>query len=350
MATNPESVREELKLDFMFINKGHLDDLGNANFKKLVTKVMETDRTSAVSKKEMERFDKKYEKYQYSNEATFVHMLLPIMMGDEFTAQDVNEDGQGEGDYKEREFVDQGVVCAADRLFNTKYCLPHRDMYVPDLSDSLIKARYDSQAHLTTPKPDFVYGLSDDSLPPRPLDVMYSDEVRTLLKVAPIREVFFVWENKSGGGNILKCGNDALKDTAALINARRKLYALMGHPKKPGIDEATYMYAAINTHEKIEYYVAYAWLPEDLSRVEFCMDKIGRDDFTTKDVKDNGHILPSLRKPLHNIIEWGSVVRRPKLKLFYDELWTVERARTNKSRQEAKEKETSPQKKQKVSH
>lgn len=67
--------------------------MGNTNFKKLVIKVIETDRTSAISKKEIERFDKKYEKYQYSNKATFVYILLPIIIGDEFTAQDVNKDG-----------------------------------------------------------------------------------------------------------------------------------------------------------------------------------------------------------------------------------------------------------------
>ena len=353
MMTSPEHVRKQLKKDYMFIDKGHLNDSGNADFKKMVMKVMETDRTSAVSEKDKARFEKNYKKYKHFNEATFVYMLLPTMMGDEFTAQDVNEDGQGEGDYKERHFADQGVLCARDHLFNEKYCLPHRDMNIPDLANSTLKDYFDNSAHMTTPKPDFVYGLCEDGLPSPPSDIKYSKEVDTLLNLAPLQEVFFVWENKSGGGNMIKCGNDALKDTSALIYARRKLNMLMGYPKEPGIDQATYMYAAINNYTTIEYYVAYAWLPEDLSRVEFCMDNIGGDIFTVRELQDNGHVLPSLRKPLHNIIEWGSVIRMPKLKRFYDELWAFERARTNRSQQQAKEEETSPEnskKKQKVSH
>ncbi|KAI4219811.1 MAG: hypothetical protein L6R36_006815 [Xanthoria steineri] len=93
MMTSPEHVRKQLKKDYMFIDKGYLNDSGNADFKKMVMKVMEIDRTSAVSKKDKVRFEKNYKKYKYFNEVTFIYMLLPTMIGDEFTAQDVNKDG-----------------------------------------------------------------------------------------------------------------------------------------------------------------------------------------------------------------------------------------------------------------
>ncbi|KAL8935354.1 MAG: hypothetical protein Q9216_005469 [Gyalolechia sp. 2 TL-2023] len=353
MTTGPEYVRKELKKDFMFIDSGHLNDSENAGFKKMVTKVMETDRTSAVSGEDMERFKRNYKTYKDSNEATLVHALLPIMMGDKFTAQDVNEESQGEGDYKERSFIEQGVVYMMDHLFNRRYCLPNRFMNVSPLPESTLKSLFDSKAHLTTPKPDFVYGLSEDKLPSPPSDIVPSDRLDALLNLAPIREVFFVWENKSGGGNLIKCGNDALKDTSALVHARRQIYELMGRAKGPGIDKDTYIYAAINNNQKIEFYVAYAWLPQDLSRVEFCMDMIGSEDFTINELQDNRNILPCLRKPLHNIIEWGSVTRIPKLVQLYERLWIVERARFAKSMKEDIEREAearNSKKKQKISH
>ncbi|KAL8910054.1 MAG: hypothetical protein Q9171_004632 [Xanthocarpia ochracea] len=324
-----EKVRKDLEDDFMFIDRGHLKD--DPQFMKTVTKVMETDRTSVNH-----------------NEATLVYFVLPIMMSEEFTAQDVGEDGQGEGDFKERSFVIEGVVCELDHLFDQRYCLPHRNMNVPSFRGTMLKDLFDSKPHLTTPKPDFVYGLSKDKLPTRPPDVVSSDELDKLLNIAPIRDVFFVWENKSGAGNLMKCGNDALKDTSALIYARRQIYAFMNRPLSPGIDTDTYIYAATNTNKMIEFYVAYAWLPKDLSRVEFCMDRIGAEDFTIDELKDNRSILPCLRKPLHNIIEWGSVTRIPKLIEFYKRLWKVQREKSDESLKE-KDAEKKSSKKQKTS-
>ncbi|KAI4239503.1 MAG: hypothetical protein LQ349_000316 [Xanthoria aureola] len=328
MTINPGKVRRELEEDWMFINKGHLNDSGNAEFKKMVMKVMETDRTSVVSERDIEEFKEDYETYESTNEATLVVALLPTMTGKRFTAQDLDKEGQEEGEYKERSFVKQGVEYRIDHLFSQRYCLPTCLMGAPE---SKLKAYFDSKDHLTTPKPDWVYGLRPDKLLPPPSGIKPSEKIDELLKLAPIREVFFVWENKSGGGILMKCRNDALKDTAALIYARRLIHELMGRSRSPGIDKDTYMFAAVNSNERIEFYVAYAWVStEDLSRVEFCMDKIGSEDFTIDELKDHRQILPSLRKPLHNIIEWGSVKRMPKLNKFYEELWAFERERSTR--------------------
>ncbi|KAL8968444.1 MAG: hypothetical protein Q9197_004882 [Variospora fuerteventurae] len=352
MTSGPEYVRKELENDFMFIDRGHLKE--DHDFRKIVTKVMETDRKSTVSEEDIKRFKQTYEIYKDFNEATLVHALLPFMMTEQFTAQNVDAEGHGEGDFKERSFVDEGVVYTVDHLFQSRYCLPHRNMNVPGFnSPEALKSLFDSKPHLTTPKPDFVYGLRKDKLPSQPPDIMRSDAIDQLLNIAPIREVFFVWENKSGGGNLIKCGNDALKDTSALVYARRQIYEFLSRPSSPGIDKDTYIYAAINDNKRIEFYVAYAWLPNDLSCVEFCMDRIGSEDFTINELTDNRTILPCLRKPLHNIIEWGSVTRIPKLIDFYDQLWRVGRELSDKAIKEAKktEAETSmSKKKQKTSH
>ncbi|KAL8833943.1 MAG: hypothetical protein Q9176_007740 [Flavoplaca citrina] len=342
MATNPETVRENLREHFMFVDRGHLKN--DPDFKKMIIKIMETDRTSVVSEEDIKRFDENYKTYKNSNEATLVHALLPIMMGDELTSQSVNEDGHGEGDFKERSFIDLGVVYRIEQLFNEKYCLPHSAMNVPDLPPGTMRALYDSKPYLTTPKPDIVYGIQKDKLPSRPIDLVPSEQVAKLLDHASIREVFFVWENKSGGGNIMKCGNDALKDTSALIFARRQLYEFMGRPSSPGIDKDTYLFAAINDNIRIEFFIAYAWLPKDLSHVEFCMDRIGGEDFAINELEDNRTILPCLQKPLHNIIEWGSVTRMAQVKKFYQELHQAERKMSDKIIEEAKEAEAEAKK------
>ncbi|KAL8898318.1 MAG: hypothetical protein Q9192_002137 [Flavoplaca navasiana] len=331
MATNPETVRGKLTEHFMFIDRGHLKN--DLDFKKMILKVMETDRTSAVSEGDIKRFDETYKTYKNSNEATLVHALLPIMMGDKLTSQG------GEGDLKERSFIDHGVIFRMDQLFNEQYCLPHSTMNISGLPLATMRAPFDSTACLTTPKPDFVYGIDKDKLPSRPIDLVPSEQIAKLLDRASIREVFFVWENKSGGGNIMKCGDDALKDTAALILARRQLYEIIGRPSSPGIDKDTYMFAAINNNGRIEFFIAYVWLPKDLSYVEFCMDSIGGENFTINELKENRTILPCLRRPLHNIIEWGSVIRMAKVKQFYQKLYQAEREMSEKTIKEAKDKE-----------
>ncbi|KAL9032316.1 MAG: hypothetical protein Q9180_006573, partial [Flavoplaca navasiana] len=245
----------------------------------------------------------------------------------------------GEGDLKERSFIDHGVVFRMDQLFNEQYCLPYSTMNFPDLPLESMRALFDSTSYLTTPKPDIVYGIHKDKLPSRPMDLLPSEQIAKLLDRASIREVFFVWEHKSGGGNIMKCGNDALKDTSALIFACRQLREFIGHPSSPGIDKDTYIFAAINDNTRIEFYVAYAWLPEDLSRVEFCMERIGGENFTINELEENRTILPCLRRPLHNIIEWGSVTRMAKVKQFYQELYQAQRKMSEKIVKEAKDKE-----------
>ena len=217
-----------------------------------------------------------------------------------------------------------------------------------------MRALFDSKPYLTTPKPDFVYGIDKDKLPSRPIDLVPSEQVAKLLDRASIREVFFVcgkqiwwWEYHE----VWATSNDALKDTSALIFARRQLYEFMGRPSSLGIDKDTYIFAAINDNRRIEFFLAYAWLPKDLSHVEFCMDFIGGENFTINELKENRTILPCLRKPLHNIIEWGSVTRMAQVKKFYQALYQAEREMSKKTIKEAKDREaeaTKSNKKQKT--
>ncbi|KAL8745423.1 MAG: hypothetical protein Q9184_007875, partial [Pyrenodesmia sp. 2 TL-2023] len=157
--------------------------------------------------------------------------------------------------------------------------------------------------------------------------------------VAPVAEVFFVCENKSGGGILMKCENDTLKDISAVIYAKRLLCEHTGRVNTPGIDKETFIYAATNDNRRLDFWVAYAWMPEDLSRVEFHMDKIGSVDFSMVELEQDSNTLANIRKPLHNIIEWGSITRIPELERFYNKLWEVERGLFNQSLEKARREE-----------
>ncbi|KAI4093050.1 MAG: hypothetical protein LQ344_003120 [Seirophora lacunosa] len=338
MATEA-AIREELAKNFMFVDRGHLTDPGNIAFKETVMKVMKSDRVSVVSEQEIKNFQKYYQAYKLANESTFTHLLIPMMMKPEFTAQEVNEDGQPSGEFLTRDFVDQGVITSVDRQFRHRYCLPHRLMNSPQVPWSTVQEHFDKSNALTTPKPDFAFGLREDKLPPAPWDITVSEATDSLLKVAPTRETFLVWENTSGHGIGIKRENHALRDASAVIYAKRQLYQRLGRCDTPGIDKQTYVYAATNDNRTLDVWVVYAWLPGDLSRVEFHMERIGSIDFIMTELEADSNILANTRKPLHNIIQWGSLTRIPELEAFYRQLWDSQRERFTRSLEKAREAE-----------
>lgn len=339
MAAEEKAIRDELAENFMFVDRGHLADLGNLAFKETVMKVMKSDRVSVVSQEDTKTFKKYYQAYKLANESTFTHLLIPMMMKPEFTAQEVNEGGQPSGEFLTRDFVDQGVITSVNRQFRHRYCLPHRLMNTLQVPWSMIQQHFDKSKALTTPQPDFAFGLREDKLPQAPSDITVSEATDSLLKVAHTRETFFVWENTSGHGIGVKRENHALRDASAVIYAKRQLYQRLGRCDTPGIDKQMYVYAATNDNRSLDVWVAYAWLPQDLSRVEFHMERIGSIDFIMTELERDSNILANTRKPLHNIIQWGSLTRIPELEAFYRQLWDSQRERLTRSLEKAREAE-----------
>lgn len=323
----------------MFVGGDQLNHPDNIEFKEKIIKVVKSDRKSVVSKEDLVNFEVDYKTYKLTNEQTLTFMLVPIIMGRKFTAQDVDQDGRPYGEFKTRDFTQQGVRVSLDHLY-APYCLPHRLMNILKVPRSMIEEHFKSSKALSTPKPDFSYGLNEEILPKVPSDIKLSEKINLLLKVAHIREVFFVWENKSGAGILMKCENQAIKDVSAVIYAKRQLHEYMGRANTPGIDKETFVYAATNDNRQLDIWVAYAWLPKDLSRVEFHMERIDSNDFSSIDeLEQDPNTLANIRKPLHNIIEWGSIARIPKMNKFYSELWEVEREMFNKSLIKEREEE-----------
>ncbi|KAL9014153.1 MAG: hypothetical protein Q9173_001187 [Seirophora scorigena] len=339
MTDSSRTVRKELAHNFMFMDRRHFHESEDTNFKAKVMKVMKSDHHSDVSGKNAKRFKENLGAYKNDEENTLMQAILPIMMKEKFASQPVNERGEVEGDQRERSFIEAGVKYQVNQLFHNKYCLPHQYINVVPLDESEVHKHFDSK------KPEL-------SAPPP--DITLSDGLNALLDITGVRKIFFIYENKSGGGDLLKCGNDALKDASAPILTRRKLYALKGRAIKPGIDKETYLYTAINKSDKIEFFIAYAWLPKELDRVEFCMEMIGSEEFTHNQDMPAHTILTSVRKVLHNIIEWGSVKRTLELKKFYQELYAAERTRFQqyvKEKEKQKEVEAGQSsKKQKTTH
>ncbi|KAL8912032.1 MAG: hypothetical protein Q9171_002885 [Xanthocarpia ochracea] len=336
MATSPGTIRKELAENFMFIGCGHLNHPDNIEFKGKIMKVMKSDRKFTVSEEDIEDFEENYKTYKLSEQPTLTFALVPIMMKPKITAQDVNQDGEPCGEFKTRSFIQHGVIFSVDQLFEL-YCLPHALMNNPKVPRLMIQEHFDRSKALTTPKPSISYGLSEDRLPKAPSDIIVSETINQLLNFASIREIFFVWENESGGGILINCENEVLKAVSALIYAKRQLYEYIGRANKSGIDQQTFVYAATNDNTTLYFWVAYAWMPDDLSRVEFHMERIGSIDFRMEGLKPDPNALANIRKPLHNIIEWGSIARIPELKQFYRKLWEIELAVFNRKLEEKEE-------------
>lgn len=322
--------REELAENFMYVDCGHLEE--NDDFQKMVVKVLKSDHKSVVTDEDRKAFELTYDTYKFFNDATLTFMLVPIMMKPNITAQDVDDAGKPCGEFQPCDFYQQGVLYSVKEQFKG-YCLPYRLITVPDVPNTLVQEYYDT-AKALTPKPDFAYGLIEHVLPGAPSDIIVSPELEALLKTTPVREIFFIWESRSSGrtSDRLTYESQALRDTAAVIYLKRKLFAYIGRASEKGIDTETFIYAATNEQALLHLWVAYAWLPEDLSRVEFCMDMISSTLLPSGGGFDNDpNTLVNIRKRLHNIIEWGSLERMPDLVRFYTKLWDVERGVSNRT-------------------
>ena len=324
MANNPQNIRKELNENYMFVNVRLINKPENAKFKERVMKIVKSDRTSTVSEEDNKNFKNNYMTYSQDNEAAITAMLLPYVIKPQFSAQDVDDEGNPVGDITVRGWVEQGIVASTNCLFAPGR-LPHALMNAPKATQSMIEKHFQESNALTTPKPDYAYGISENKLPQPPFDIAIPGEIKSLLNVAPKRDIFFVWENKSGQGDLMKCENQAIKATSAVIYAARQLLDHTGQVRTPGIDEDTYIFAATNNNNTLQIFVAYAWVPSDCSHVEFHMDSLMSVPFTINDVEDTPMTLANMRKPMHNIIEWGSITRMPALRRRYDKIYTFAR-------------------------
>lgn len=309
-------------------------------------------RDSAVKSRSPGHFRDIYHTYANSNEGTYLHHILPLMIKDVFGATSTESamsstsslDKQGEGDGTDDEEAESqiqewhklGLFVTLDTGFQ-RGLMPIEGRGL----ELLPKAEAKSEKWgLENSKPDRTFGFQRKCLP-LPKGIRFPEEIKVLLEVSPyMYQPFFIIEGKSGNGNPIKVRNQARRGGATLVHAARQLRQkarLGGEGHTPAVDDfradlSTIVFSATLTFEAFYVWIHWAEV-SSCGRVEYHMNVIDGVLVTARDV------LEKSRRWSHNILWWGLTQRRQEV----DELHTA-----LIRQQGLKEEKASPSKKQRI--
>ena len=199
-----------------------------SEFKNLVMGIVSAERGSAMKTSSVRRFRASVKQYEWSNEATFLHHIIPILhgLGYHVKVDSEQEKHLDKGKLEWRDFlVDEGVVYQLDKDF-ARTLLPGKFDEGSSLTSELTK-HLAKEAGMINPRPDMVYGLKSEKhsiavgteVPPCILE---------LLEIVPdVRHAFLIIEGKSHAGSSAVAANQARRGGATLVKAARKLQAIL---------------------------------------------------------------------------------------------------------------------------
>ena len=215
-----------MSLRGLMLNHDAFDEV--SEFKDFVLRIVSAERGSAMKTASVKRFRASVKQYEWSNEATFLHHIIPILHGFGYHVQvDPGEENhleKGKTEWKDF-LVDEGVVYHLDKDF-ARTLLPGKFDEDVSLTSELTK-HLAKDPGMTNPRPDMVYGLTSGKhsiavgtdVPPHILE---------LLEIVPdVRHAFLIIEGKSQAGSSAVAENQARRGGATLVKAARKLRAIL---------------------------------------------------------------------------------------------------------------------------
>ena len=190
-------------------------------FRKEVETMVFGDRGSAMRTQSLQSIKIWRMQNATKDEKTFFAGLIPKVLSTRSFGQEVEREASSF-------YEDDGLDKREDCLF-VKNLLPLRSDYAEAASQGV-----------TTPKPDFVYGLKVPQFP-RPDAPILRPETKAEIGVAPgIKHAFFSIDNKSAQQSIEAAENQAMRAGATMVNARRFLNRKAAKGKvRPVINQAT---------------------------------------------------------------------------------------------------------------
>lgn len=160
---------------------------------------------------------------------------------------------------------------------------------------------------LTDPKPDYTFGIMRND---RPLPgTSPSDHVEAIIGVAPgMKHPFLVLENKGCDAPIDLARNQALRDGAAIVNARIHLNAMaedQGWKRPKGADMDAIAFSCTWDVTLSELWIHWHETLEDDKEL-FHMNRLGQY------LTGNREHLAQFRHDVHNILDWGILTNKNK--------------------------------------
>lgn len=325
------NVRSHMGEHGIYRDKGILRKPALADFRRIVTQVVDERRKSGVKHGSEARFERRLQWSSDDNEDTVLLKLLPCIINDNrqvrapLADHDRNNGEAPEGSeqqdqdannaYVHEDFEEVGLQFSSNRQF-AQTNLPNT--FDDQGFEAKIARELAKEQGMRYPKPDRIYGLDCDQVP-IPKGNLLRPETRSLITLVPnMKDAFFVIEGKaSNGGNMTRAAEQACRAGTCLVFSQRQLLAWTGHEDVEGPDERTYIYSATMDANCMMFWVHFAVvtvLKDGSKDVNFYMEWI-----YSKTYRENDALL-YLRGVCHNILDWGVGARKKALGERYKQI------------------------------
>ena len=260
-----------------------------------VNKIVFGERGSAMRPESLRQIKQWRIENATKDEATYFNGLMPQVIKDTRSQETSKRSFEGEIVSQAKTFDSDGLDKKRDPLF-VKNILPQRLEMV------------EKKLGLTTPKPDFAFGLKRPRFPD-PHAPTLPNEVDALIGVAPgLQHPFFVIENKGCEDSIETAENQAIRSGATLVAARR----LLNQKARPAGEQE------IGGADIDSFAFSCSWVPQmaniHLHWYELREDGLGvyHMSLLRGYLMSNKGDITDFRRDIHNILDWGVSTKRRK--------------------------------------
>ena len=283
----------------MLINDSMTWDACPAGFKSKIMNIVTRVRNSEMTNRSKSELRKLVEEHYTQNEATFSGKVIPQVIKESRDAPT-----------RKRSLDDEVVYTAQDYDDNRLHWMQNNKFIknaLPGYSKAAEKA-----IGLSDPQPNWTFGLKQAPyLDPK--NRRLPSKVASLLGVCPgMHHPFLVIETKSAEEGIGPAENQAIPDGSTIVNARRQLNYMAQErtaniPQLPAIssgpDEHSFAFSCCWNPDLAKIFVNWCQVMPDGTEI-FHMNRVA--DY----VMSREEELLTLRRDLHNIIDWGVLTNR----------------------------------------
>jgi hypothetical protein len=266
-------------------------------FHDMIKQILGGQRASSIKPGSSHAFRETLVKMRKRNEATVAERLMPFLVKKERTVSMQPIEDESEPDLVSGKEIDSATRRAfeldhldwsIDKDF-TRNCVPIPDAFAE---------RSPSELGVKNPKPDITYGFEPTAFTEEEqLDLNTFEPELSAGIISP----FFVIQWKGFAGSLEKAKEQARRDGAAMVHARRKAMKKItpidqGEPNDK-LDWDTMAFTCAITTYLSHIHVHWAEVTE--GKVSWHIAKVGRYNI------DEEEGVRDLRRALHNILDWG---------------------------------------------
>ena len=189
--------------------------------------IVSSKRESTMKPASVKKYRKYYKAYKGSNESTFLYNMFPLMLGEGYHVPMEKPNSEELPNHEEEHRVwkhflmDEGIFSAANSGFK-KLSFLGTFSDSPNLEARIVKDLA-KDAGMTTPRPDFAFGMASQQFP-FSAQVVLPQDIWDLLHIIPEMQFpFLIVEGKAASEDTLKAENQARRGGATLIKASRLL-------------------------------------------------------------------------------------------------------------------------------